>query len=150
MLGLLCDIHHPALAEFPTGVACDWQWTPIIDNVRSVNLDGAPRRLVPIVAAIDDWNRDWRLGVIFECSVGPGKLLVSAVNLDDPRAGVGTRQLRRSLLDYMAKPDFRPRVALTPAEASGLWRQGTPAAVPGKRAYDPDLDDSSTSPGRPR
>jgi hypothetical protein len=150
MLGLLCDIHHPALAEFPTGVACDWQWTPIIDNVRSVNLDGAPRRLVPIVAAIDDWNRDWRLGVIFECSVGPGKLLVSAVNLDDPRAGVGTRQLRRSLLDYMAKPDFRPRVALTPAEAAGLWRQGTPAAVPGKRAYDPDLDDSSTSPGRPR
>jgi hypothetical protein len=149
MLGLLCDPQHPALAEFPTEVNCDWQWTPIINNVRSINLDGAPRALHPIVSAIDDWNRDWRLGVIFECAVGAGQLLVSAINLEDPQAGPGTQQLRRSLLDYMAAKQFHPRVALTPEEIGRLWRRGTPAIAPGKRAFDPDLDDSS-SPARPR
>jgi hypothetical protein len=150
MLGLLCDPDHPALAEFPTEVNCDWQWTPIINNVRSINLDGAPRTLRPIVSAIDDWNRDWRLGVIFECAVGPGQLLVSAVNLEDPNAGVGTRQLRRSLLDYMATRKFHPRVALTLEEIGGLWGRGATAPAPTKRAFDPDLDDSSSAGTRPR
>jgi beta-galactosidase len=150
MLGLLCDPKHPALAEFPTDVNCDWQWTPIVNNVRSINLDGAPRTLRPIVAAIDDWNRDWRLGVIFECTVGPGQLLVSAVNLEDPNAGVGTRQLRRSVLDYMASGKFHPRVELTPEEISRLWGRGASARAATKRAFDPDLDDSSSPASRPR
>ena len=38
MLGLLCDTNNPALAEFPTDKNCDWQWTQLINNVRSVNL----------------------------------------------------------------------------------------------------------------
>ena len=42
-----------------------------------------PRELKPIVWAIDDWNRNWKLGVIFECNVGAGKLLVSAINLKE-------------------------------------------------------------------
>jgi hypothetical protein len=42
MLGLLCDTNHPALAEFPTEANCDWQWTELVNNVRSVNLSKAP------------------------------------------------------------------------------------------------------------
>ncbi len=38
-LGLLCDTNSPALAEFPTDKNCDWQWTQLINGVRSVNLD---------------------------------------------------------------------------------------------------------------
>jgi hypothetical protein len=149
MLGLLCDEKHPALAGFPTEAACDWQWTSLVDNVRSVNLSTAPRELHPIVAAIDDWNRNWRLGVIFECRVGPGKLLVSAIDVATPSENPGTRQLRRSLLDYMATSKFNPRVALTPAQVSALVV--TPA-VPSSptldpsvtpRTLDPDLDDGS-------
>ena len=75
MLGLLCNTNHPALAEFPTDKNCDWQWTQLINGVRSVNLTATPRELLPIVWAIDDWNRNWKLGVIFECNVGPGRLL---------------------------------------------------------------------------
>jgi len=151
MLGLLCAAEHPALAEFPTGSSCDWQWTPLIDNVRSVNLDGAPKGLKPIVAAIDDWNRDWRLGVIFECRVGRGRLLVSAVDVTAPDASAGLRQLRRSLLDYAASERFQPPSGLSAAEANRLWEihaLDTPA--PGARALDPDLDDGSLRPVRPR
>lgn len=145
MLGLLVNPVHAALAEFPTTDACDWQWTPLVDNVRSVNLTGLPPGLKPIVAAIDDWNRNWRLGVIFECRVGPGRLLVSAIPLD--AADAGTRQLRRSLLDYAAGDQFAPTAELTPAQLRQLWPGGgAPAEPPARRAYDPDLDDGTPHP----
>ncbi len=144
MLGLLCDTNHPALAEFPTEPNCDWQWTPLVNNVRSVNLSSAPRSLRPIVSAIDDWNRNWRLGVIFECNVGPGRLLVSAINLE--RGGAGLQQLRRSLLDYMAGEKFKPTATLTPEEVAGLWAQGAnESATEPARAFDPDLNDGTIS-----
>jgi beta-galactosidase len=144
MLGLLCDAKHPALAEFPTEANCDWQWTPLVDDVRSVNLTDAPRELKPIVAAIDDWNRNWRLGVIFECKVGPGRLLVSVIDLQKPGATAGAQQLRRSLLDYMASAKFQPAVALLPAQVRQLWSASAasaPAVVP--RVFDPDLNDGT-------
>jgi len=119
--------------------------------VRSVNLAKAPRTLRPIVAAIDDWNRNWRLGVIFECNVGPGRLMVSAINLNGESGDAGLRQLRRSLLDYMAGGKFKPSAAITPEQARGLWAVGgaAPAVTPA-RAFDPDLNDGSTPAPAPR
>ena len=150
MLGLLCDAKHPALTEFPTDINCDWQWTPIVNNVRSVNLRAAPRSLEPIVAAIDDWNRNWRLGVIFECNVGPGRLLVSAINLNTDRGGPELQQLRRSLLDYMAGNKFKPKATLTPDQVRNLWAESGRARGPQEpgRVFDPDLNDGSTPPRR--
>ncbi len=147
MLGLVCDTNHAALAEFPTEKNCDWQWTQIINGVRSVNLSSAPQSLRPIVSAIDDWNRNWRLGVIFECNVGSGKLLVSAINLNDGRGGVELQQLRRSLLDYMGSDKFRPTASVTPETIRGLWARNDNASTEPARTFDPDLDDG-TSPNR--
>jgi hypothetical protein len=113
MLGLWCDTNSPALAEFPTEAHCDWQWIELVRNARAVNLDRLPRRLTPIVSAIDDWNRNHKLGVIFEAKVETGKLLVCAVDLD---ARPGAQQLRRSLLDYMAGRQFSPPTAVSREE----------------------------------
>jgi hypothetical protein len=144
MLGLLCDTNSPALAEFPTEINCDWQWTQIINGVRSVNLSAAPLSLRPIVAAIDDWNRNWRLGVIFECNVGPGRLLVSAVNVNRQDGGAELLQLRRSLLDYMGGGRFKPSATLTPEQVAALWsaKAAAPASEPA-RSFDPDLNDGT-------
>lgn len=141
MLGLLCDPKHPALASFPTERFCDWQWTSVINGVRSVNLTKAPRELWPVVAAIDDWNRNWRLGVIFECKVGTGRLLVSAIPLDkdDPV----TRQLRKSLAEYVASDKFQPSASLTAEKAAELFQSTSSTPEPSKRQFDPDLDDGS-------
>jgi beta-galactosidase len=118
MLGLWCDTNHPALAGFPTEVNCDWQWTEII-KTRAINLDKLPRELSPIVSAIDDWNRNWKLGLIFEARVGQGRLLVTSFDLsaDSPVA----KQLRRSLLDYAAGDKFQPKTKLAAAAVRGLW-----------------------------
>jgi hypothetical protein len=121
MLGLWCDTNHPALAEFPTEPNCDWQWTQITRSVRPVNLENLPRGLQPIVSAIDDWNRNWKLGAIFEARVGKGGLLVCAFDLErDLENRPVVRQLRRSLLDYMASEKFQPKTEISVAEFQGL------------------------------
>lgn len=122
MLGLWSDTDHPALAGFPTEANCDWQWTQITKGTRAVNLGQLPRELKPIVAAIDDWNRNWKLAPIFEVQVGRGKLLVCSFDLTtklDER--VVARQLRRSLLDYAASEKFQPRVAVSAGQMRSLW-----------------------------
>ena len=121
MLGLLAETRHPALAAFPTEAHFDWQWAEIVRGARAVNLDRLPRALEPIVWAIDDWNRNYKLGLLFECRVGRGRLLVSGADLSTGLdARPAARQLRRSLLAYMASPRFRPSVAVRPEELRGL------------------------------
>ncbi|BCU79492.1 discoidin domain-containing protein [Luteolibacter sp. LG18] len=118
MLGLWCDTKSPALAGFPTDESCGWQWSEIVSKTRAVNLDKMPRGLKPIVSAVDDWNRNYKLGVVFEATVGTGKLLVCSANLTAAPVGL---QLHRSLLDYMAGDKFQPKTAVTPAEFGGLF-----------------------------
>ncbi|MGA2231539.1 MAG: beta-galactosidase, partial [Tepidisphaeraceae bacterium] len=149
MMGLLCDAKSAALAGFPTDVYCDWQWTEIVKNMKAINIDKAPAELRPIVQAIDDWNRNYRLGVVFECNVDSGRLVVCAADIQselDKR--LVARQLRRSLLDYMASDKFKPTVTLSEAQASGLFpgaspipaRESAPQALPG------DINENPTHP----
>jgi hypothetical protein len=117
MLGLWIDRKHPALAGFPTEDHMDWQWTELVASSRAMNLDRLPRGLQPIVQPIDDWNRNYKLGVLFEARVGNGKLMVSTADLEnrlDER--VVARQLRKSVLDYMAGPGFQPKATVPAAE----------------------------------
>jgi hypothetical protein len=117
MLGLWIDAKHPALAGFPTGASFDWQWTELVARARAMNLERLPRGLQPIVQPIDDWNRNYKLGMLFEARVGSGKLMVSTADLEsrlDER--VVARQLRKSVLDYMASAAFQPTTAVAPGE----------------------------------
>jgi hypothetical protein len=121
MLGLWCDTNHPALAEFPTEANCDWQWTQVLRGVRAFNLDRLPGAVLPVVSAIDDWNRNYKLGVVFECRVGRGRLLASCVDLEtDLDNRPVARQLRRSLLDYAGSTKFEPRTAVSAEEIRGV------------------------------
>lgn len=119
MLGLWCDTNHPALAEFPTEENCDWQWTELLRNTRAVNLDHLPKNLQPIVSAIDDWNRNYKLALIFEARVGSGKLLVCSADLNG-NSGPVAQQLCRSLLDYMAGDKFQPKTKISAADFQSL------------------------------
>lgn len=110
------------LDGFPTSSHFDWQWAQIIQNVRAVNLDRLPAELEPVVWAIDDWNRNYKLGVIFEGAVGDGRLLVSA--FDVTRAAETNpvaRQLRNVLMRYAKSDCFQPNVSLLPELMRGLF-----------------------------
>ena len=101
---------NPALAGFPTEDHCDWQWVDVMRGAKGMNLDHLPRGLQPIVQGIDDWNRGYKLGLIYECKVGRGKLMVCSVDLSAERAAgkVTAGALRKSLLAYMGSEQFAP------------------------------------------
>ncbi len=153
MLGLWVDEKNPALAEFPTEGFCDWEWADLVKNVRPVNIEAMPKELKPIVSAIDDWARNYKLGLIFEARVGNGRLMVSGVNLVGNMQGWAVpEQLRRSLLDYMASDKFEPKVALSTEQADALWpgKNGVKAGpiLPGANPGDV-MEGPSVGPRRP-
>jgi beta-galactosidase len=153
MLGLWCDIQHPALAGFPTEAFCDLQWADIVRNVRAINIEKAPKQLRPIVSAIDDWNRNYKLGFLFECRVGDGRLLVCAADIQsDLGARTVARQLQRSLCDYMETDKFQPDVALTLDQADALWpgRNGFKASATQPQANPGDINEGTTGATRIR
>ena len=121
MLGLSIERHH-ALDGFITSSYFDWQWATIISGVRAVNLDRLPPELEPVVWAIDDWNRNYKLGVIFECAAGDGRLLLSAIDVtNENERNPVARQLRYSLLNYMASDCFQPSVPVTREQMRSLF-----------------------------
>ena len=120
-LGLLCDPKHPALAGFPTDFFQDWQWNEIVTRAQGMMLDALPREVRPIVQVIDDWNTNRRLGLVWECRVGSGKLLVCSADLvKDLEKRPAARQLRESLLSYMAGKRFNPKVQVSKDGLAGL------------------------------
>jgi len=118
-VGLWCDGNHPALAGFPTEDNCDWQWVDVARDARALNLDTLPRELQPIVQAIDEWSRNEKLGLVYECKVGTGRLLVCSVDLGGARPGA--KSLRRSLLDYMASERFQPATTIAAEDLRKQW-----------------------------
>jgi hypothetical protein len=112
-MGILCDPKHPALAQFPTEFYSNWQWYDLVQNSRSLILDSAPGEFRPIVQVIDNFARNHKLGCLLEARVGPGRLLVSTIDL----AGLAPRQpaaaqLLRSLYAYASSEAFAPKQQL--------------------------------------
>ncbi|MDA8377073.1 MAG: twin-arginine translocation signal domain-containing protein [Planctomycetia bacterium] len=145
-MGLLIDHKHPALTGFPTSSHSDWQWADLLGNYsgesffpssmikpwhinsqfvknrsKAIILDKAPPDFRPIVQVIDNYDRNHKLGTIFEAQVGAGKLLVCAMDLDtDIKNRPAARQLRHGLLAYVAGSEFNPRYKFTAAEIQNL------------------------------
>lgn len=121
MLGMWIDAKHPALAAFPTDSYNGWQWTEIVRGARAINLDRLPKDLQPIVQPIDDWNRNYKLGLVFEATVGRGRLIVASADLEtDLDSRPAARQMRRSLIGYMSSARFAPRSALSVADLEAV------------------------------
>jgi hypothetical protein len=122
-LGILCDPEHPAFEAFPTDFHSNWQWWYLVTRAAALVLDDLPTSLRPIVQVIDDWFTNRRLGLVLEARVGDGRLIVTSIDLANGLGeNVVARQLRRSLLDYMASDRFAPAVELSPEQVRSLAR----------------------------
>jgi hypothetical protein len=132
-LGILCDPKHPALADFPTASYSDWQWADILGKYtaeqsylvstdstahrwgdayhrsKAIILNETPAGYRPIVQVIDNYERNYKLGLIFETRVGKGNLLICAADLNtDAQNRPAAQQLKISLLRYAAGKQFKP------------------------------------------
>jgi hypothetical protein len=108
-LGILCDPNHPAFKEFPTQYHSNFQWQDAMSHCNVIRLDSIAPGIQPILRVIDDWVTARPLGLLFECKIGKGKLLVSGIDLisnNDKRPEA--KQLLYSLESYMAGGKFNP------------------------------------------
>ncbi|MEO6522414.1 MAG: sugar-binding domain-containing protein [Mucilaginibacter sp.] len=122
MLGLLNESKHGALTGFPTEDHCDWQWVNLLPKTVAMNMEALPPVLTSVVQPIDDWNRNLRLSMLFECQVGNGKLMVTSFDLSDKgmEQKPTAESLRKSVLDYMTSSKFKPQNKVGLAELE-VW-----------------------------
>jgi hypothetical protein len=110
-LGILCDPNHATFAEFPTESHSNWQWWELIHDAAAMTLDGLPPALRPLVQPIDTWFDNRRLGLLFEARVNGGRLMVCSMDLrSDLDRRIVARQMRRSVLRYVASDAFNPQI----------------------------------------
>lgn len=113
-LGLLVnDTKHPLFVNFPTKNHSDWQWAAIAKKSRPLIMDGMCENYRPLVQVIDNIERNHRLGLLFEFSVGKGKLLVCMSDLRSIDEYPEVRQLYMSILEYMQSERFCPHSKLS-------------------------------------
>jgi hypothetical protein len=109
-MGILCDPEHPVFEDFPTDFHSNWQWWYLTVNSRVMNLDKLPSEIKPLVQVVDNMVTNQKLGYLFECKSGEGKLIVCSVNIDSGLVeNPVARQFRKSLLEYMKGDKFAPQ-----------------------------------------
>ena len=125
-LGLLVQPKHLALKGFPTDIHTDYQWFNIVMKSYSVILDSFPKGFKPIVQVIDNFDRNHRLGMIFEAQVGKGKLLFCGADLKGLQETPEGNQLLNSLFNYAESNQFAPSNAVDLATVTKVLQLSTP------------------------
>jgi len=119
-LGLLIDDAHPALAAFPSETHSTYPWWSIVSGSRSFILDDMPAGLRPIVQTIDNFERNHKLGLLFEGRVGSGRVIVCALDRDRVAGTPEGRQFLYSLSRYVQTDAGQPSVQLELSELRKL------------------------------
>ena len=120
-LGILCNPQHPLFNSFPTEMHTDWQWFPVIKNSHPFMLDNTGKEYRPVVQVIDNIERNHKLGLVFEFTVGKGRLLVVMADLDKAAAYPEGRAFYQSVINYMSSADFAPDTHITLADLNNLF-----------------------------
>lgn len=119
-LGLLIDDTHPVFKNFPTSYHSEPQWWSLVESCDTTILDDTD--ISPIVYTIDNFERCHKLGMMFECRVGNGKLFVlnaKAHKLADcPEAAL----LLKCICEYISSDEFAPKAELSAEKLSELYR----------------------------
>jgi hypothetical protein len=120
-LGILCDPTHAAFKYFPTESHSDYQWWDAVTHGSPIMLDSVAKGIFPLVRVVDDWVTARSLGLLFECKVGKGKLMVSGIDLvTDADTRLEARQMLFSLEKYMNSSEFNPMTEVDPQKIAGI------------------------------
>ncbi|MEO3944896.1 glycoside hydrolase family 2 TIM barrel-domain containing protein [Gorillibacterium sp. CAU 1737] len=119
-MGLLINKEHPALVDFPSEVHSTYPWWSIVQHSRSLILDELPKGLFPIVQTIDNFERNHKLGLLVECKVGAGRLLICPIDVKKVAETLEGSQFLRSLIHYVQSEQFNPDVEVSLDELRAL------------------------------
>jgi hypothetical protein len=121
-MSILTNPRLPLFSNFPTEFHTDWQWWSIIKNSRPFILDAAPKDYRPLIQVVDNIERNHKLGLLFEFTVGKGRLLVCMSDLKAIRNKPEGRQFYSAILKYMSSDNFNPPQMISPGELVSLFR----------------------------
>ncbi|HPO14700.1 MAG TPA: discoidin domain-containing protein [Candidatus Hydrogenedentes bacterium] len=123
-LGILCNPTHPILKLFPNDGHTGWQWWSLLNGSTIMNLDSLPSEVNPVVQVVDDWNKNRRLGAVFEANVGQGKLLVCSLgDIATPAKDPAEFWFIESLLNYVQSDMFNPAVMIDAQSIKKLFEK---------------------------
>lgn len=114
-MGLCIQAEHPIAKSIYSDDYTTPQWYVPVSHADCAILDDAPEGFKPIVQMIDNFERNHRLGLIFEAKVGGGKLLVSTIRTEECPDDPAMSCLAQALIDYAASPAFAPNTELDAA-----------------------------------
>jgi hypothetical protein len=120
-MSILTDPQQPLLSDFPTEFYTNWQWWPVVKNSRPFILDNTPKSYLPLIQVVDNVERNHKLGLVFEFTVGKGRLLVCMSDLKSIQDKPEGRQLFSSILQYMKSDKFNPPQAITQNDLISLF-----------------------------
>lgn len=119
-MGMIIQNAHPAFASFPTTADGGWQWQGLIENARGLRVEKLGCDCITnLVQPIDEWNRNDKMSLLFECQVGTARLMMTSINLeqDTPQATA----LKKSILSYMKSDAFEPQGQVSWKQLSSLF-----------------------------
>ena len=111
-MGFICDPDSPLLEHFPTEFHSNWQWWQLVKNCKPIILDETPADYKPMVQTIDNFDRNHKMGMIFETKYGKGSVLICAIDLLNLQDKPEARQLYYSILNYVNSDHFSPESEL--------------------------------------
>lgn len=112
-MGLLIDSSHPALNDFATHRYSTPQWYKIVSHSRCAILDDVTDKdYRPIVQMADNFERNHKLGILFEGKAGDGKLMVCTSKLGEIAESTEVKQFIKSLVNYLTSDVFAPEKEL--------------------------------------
>ena len=116
-MGLLMNPEHPVFDDFPTEYHTNYQWWPMTKLGRAMILDHLKdkegRQIKPIVQVVDGFLTLRTMGLLYEASIGSGKLMVSSMGLEQWKDTYPeVKALRNSILNYMNSDQFQPTQVL--------------------------------------
>ncbi len=111
--GVYINSEHPIFTDFPTDNHSDLQWWELLNKAQVMQFTDFPTDFQPIVQSIDTWFVSRKIGMMFECNIGKGHLVMTTMdimnNLDNR---IVARQMRESIINYMHSDKFHPQWTL--------------------------------------
>lgn len=120
-LSLLMDMSHPLFDGFPTEGHTDWQWWSIIHASRPLILDKTSPAVRPLIQVVDNIERNHKLGLLIECRVGEGRLMICTT---DPVKAVATPEgsaYLQAIIYWLHRTPIDDLPELTPAALRNLF-----------------------------
>ena len=89
------------------------QWYQIVSHADCAILDNATDKTFrPIIQMVDNFERNHKLGILFEGKVGDGRLMICTSRLSEIANRVEVKQFTKSLLTYLTSDAFDPKDTL--------------------------------------